>query len=137
MYKLVNQDRYNKLLKCEQELQECQQKYEQQKEYLQQILVHNQDIERDAGIYREWYNDMLEVENKMYDQKRYIDVFNTLPDNILNTFIEYLNRLKIEFLRLTVKRANEVEDLIYRNGLFTATTKFLEMFAQAKAIREG
>lgn len=80
---------------------------------------------------------MLEVENKMYDQKRYIEVFNTLPDNILNTFIEYLNRLKIEFLRLTVKRANEVEDLIYRNGLFTATTKFLEMFAQAKAIREG
>jgi len=78
---------------------------------------------------------MLDVENKVF-QKTYMDIFEALPDNIINTFIEYLQRLKVEFMRLSIKRTQEVEDTIYRNGLMTATTKFLEMFAQVKAGRD-
>jgi len=78
---------------------------------------------------------MLAVENKMYDT-RYEEFFENLPDRITNTFIEYLNWLKIEFLKLSVKKSNELEDLIYRNGLFIATESFLKMFAKAKAIKE-
>lgn len=98
--------------------------------------MHNQDIERDAGLYREWYDQMLEVENKMYDEKAIVENFYALPDNIINNFIEYLNWLKIEFLKLSTWKAEESRDLVYRKWLFTATTKFLEMFSTVRASRD-
>jgi hypothetical protein len=142
MYKLIQQSKYDKLLNDSRELQQLSDKYNEVKQLLTLTQHQNFDFSAEIEELKEqldemtkWYDDMIAVENKMYDTK-YEDFFEKLPDMVTNTMIEYLNRLKIEFLKLSVKRSNEVEDIIYRNGLFTATESFLKMFAKAKAIKD-
>jgi hypothetical protein len=140
---LIHRDKLQQLQQKLQDQQLLEDKYQDLKELLtltqQQYFELSADNEakgEELEEKSEWYERMLAVENLIYN-KNYEDFFSKMPDAIINTMVEYLNWLKVEFLKLSVKKSDEVKDLVYRNGLFTATTSLLSMFAKAKATKDN
>lgn len=78
---------------------------------------------------------MLSVDPSINNSK-FQSFFNTIPDRILNTVIDYLNYSKIEAIKLSSRTANDIKDIRYRNGVFTGIECLLKVFATALATKD-
>ena len=134
MYKILKSSEYNKLQDKSNKLQELERKYKIIKEQNQHLQNQCFSLEAQLEETKERYDKMLEVENLVYTWN-YQEFFNNIPDKILINIVEYLSWIKVEFLKLTTRGTSKVEDIIYRNGLFTWVTKILELFKTSLSVK--
>lgn len=97
-------------------------------QYSDKLIEQNTRIEKQQELYDKLYS--LEVLALNHQKAEY---FSSMNESLLASIIEYLHKLKYDALQLYHKKTNDLDGIMYANGIMSVLDSLLKFFATAKA----